>query len=59
MMGHFLHIENQATGKVCSCDVKDEVLVHPVEFLDIDTQFGRAGKYVNHPANLPTIKLNN
>ena len=55
--GHFLYIENQATGKVCSCNVKDVVLEHPVEFWDIDTQFGRAGKYVNHPVNLPTIKL--
>ena len=29
----------------------------PVEFWNIDTQFGRAGRYINHPANLPTIKL--
>ena len=56
--GHFLHIENQATGKVCSSNVKDVVLEPPVEFWDIDTQFGWAGKYVNHPVNLSTIKLN-
>ena len=56
--GHFLHIENQATGKVQSCNVKDIVLEPPVEFWNIDTQFGRAGKYVNLPANLPTITLN-
>ena len=55
--GHFLHIENQATGKVCSYNVKDVVLEPPVEFWDIDTQFSRAGKYVNHPVNLPSIKL--
>ena len=55
--GHFLHIENQATGKVQSCNVKDVVLEPPVEFWNIDTQFGRAGKYINHPANLPTISL--
>ena len=55
---HFLHIENQATGKVWSCNVKDVVLEPPVEFWNIDTQFGRAGKYINHPANLPTITLN-
>ena len=30
--GHFLHIETQATGKVQSCNVKDIVLEHPVEF---------------------------
>ena len=55
--GHFLHIENQATGKVCTCNVKHVVLEPPVEFWNIDTQFGRAGKYINHPVNLPTISL--
>ena len=34
--GHFLHIKNQATGKVQSCNVKDI-------FWNIGTQFGRAG----------------
>ena len=56
--GHFSHIENQATRKVWSCNVKDIMLKQPVEFWNIDTQFGRAGKYITHPANLPTIKLN-
>ena len=28
--GHFLHIENQATGKAQSCNVKDVVLETPV-----------------------------
>ena len=42
--GHFLHIENQATGKVQSCNMKDIVLEPPVEFWNIYTQFGRAGK---------------
>ena len=55
---HFLHIENQATGKVQSCNVKDFILEPPIEFWNIDTQFSRAGRYINHPANLPTIKLN-
>ena len=55
--GHFLHIENQATGKVRSCNVKDVVLELPVKFWNIDTQFDRARKYINHPANLPTISL--
>ena len=54
---HFLHIENQVTGKVQSCNVKDIIFEPPVEFWNIDMQFGRAGKYVNHPANLPTIPL--
>ena len=55
--GHFLHIENQATGKVQSCNVKHVVLQPLVEFWNIDNQFGRAGKYINDPANLPTISL--
>ena len=55
---HFLHIKNQATRKVWSSNMKDLVLEPPVEFWNIDTQFGRAGKYVNHPANFPTITLN-
>ena len=54
---HYLHIEDQATGIVPSCNVKDVVPEPPVEFWNIDTQFGRAGKYNNHPANLPTISL--
>ena len=56
--GHFLHSKNQATRKVWSCNVKDVVCKPPVEFWNIDTQFGRAGKYINHPVNLPTITLN-
>ena len=35
----------------------DVVLESPIEFWNIDTQFGRAGKYANYPANLPTISL--
>ena len=30
--GHFLHIENQATGNVCSCNMKDVILEPPIEF---------------------------
>ena len=40
--GHFLHVENQATGNVQSCNVKDVVLELPVELWNIDTQSGRA-----------------
>ena len=55
--GHFIHIENQATGKTQSCNITDIILDPPVEFWNIDTQFGRASHYINHPANLPTIQL--
>ena len=40
--GHYLHIKNQATGKTRSCNIKDVVLKPPVEFWNINTQFGRA-----------------
>ena len=56
---HYLHIENQPTGKIRSCNVKDIVHKPPIEFWNIDIQFGRARKYINHPANLPPIMLNN
>ena len=55
---HCLHIENQATGKIHSCIIKDIILEPPIEFWNINTQFGRAGKHINHPINLPTITLN-
>ena len=54
---HFIHIENQATGKICSCNVSEIILEPPVEFWNINTQFGRSSHYINHPANLPTIHL--
>ena len=53
-----LHIKNHATRKVWSCNMKDVVLEPLAEFWNIDTQFGRAGKYINHPVNLPTVTLN-
>ena len=55
--GHFIHIENQATGIIQSCNIKDITLQPPIKFWNIDTQFGRASCYINHPANLPTIQL--
>ena len=57
--GHYLHIENQATGKTWSCNVKDVVLEPLVKLWNINMQFGRAGRYNNHPTNLPTITLTN
>ena len=56
--GHYIHIENQATGRTRSCNVKDIILEPPIEFWNIHTQFGRASRYINHPSNLPTIQLN-
>ena len=35
----------------------DIILEPPIEFWNEDTQFGRAGRYINYPTNLPTIKL--
>ena len=29
---HFIHIENQATGKIQSCNVKDIILKPPIKF---------------------------
>ena len=55
--GHYLHIENQAMGKTRSCNLKDMVHEPSIEFWNIDTWFGRARKFINHPANLPIIKL--
>ena len=55
--GHYLHIENQAMGKTRSCNIKDIAHEQPIEFWNIDTQCGRAGQLINHPINLPTIKL--
>ena len=55
---HFIHIENQATGKNTKlCNVKDIILEPPIKFWNIDTQFSRASCYINHPANLPNIQL--
>ena len=56
--GHSLHIENQATGKVGYFNVKDIAFQPQVEFWNIDTYFGRAGKFINHTVNLPTVILN-
>ena len=55
--GHYIHIENQATGKTWSCNVTDIILEPTVKFWNINTQFGRESCYINHPANLPTIQL--
>ena len=56
---HYLHIKDQVTGKTRSCNINDIVIKLPLEFWNINTQFDRARKYINHPANLPTITLNN
>ena len=46
---HFIHIENQAIGKIQSCNVADIILEPPIKFWNIDTQFSRASCYINHP----------
>ena len=51
--GHYLHIENQATGKIRSCNVKDVVLEPISELLNVNPEFGRASKFINYPNNLP------
>ena len=55
--GHYLHIKNQATGKTRSCNIKDVVLKPPVELWNVNKQFGRVGRDINHPANFPNITL--
>ena len=54
---HYLYIENQASGKTRPCSMKDVVHKLPVHLWNIDTTFGRDGKFINHPTNLPTIPL--
>ena len=54
---HFIHIQNQATGKILSCNVKDIILEPPIKFWNIETQFSRAIHCINYPAHLPAIQL--
>ena len=51
--GCYLHIENQATGKMRSCNVKDVVLEPISELWNVNPEFGRASKFINHLNNLP------
>ena len=51
--GHYLHIKNQATGKIRSCNVKDVVLEPISELWNVNPEFGRASKFINHRNNLP------
>ena len=51
--GHYLHIENQVTGKIRSCNVKDVVLEPISELWNVNPEFGRASKFINHLNNLP------
>ena len=51
--GCYLHIENQVTGKIRSCNVKDVVLEPIRELWNVNPEFGRASKFINHPNNLP------
>ena len=38
--GHYIHIENQATGRIWSCNITDIILEPPIKFWNINTQFG-------------------
>ena len=51
-------IENQATGITRPSNVKDIVHEPSIKLGNVDTS-GRAGKYINHLVNLPTIPLKN
>ena len=51
--GHYLHIENQATGKFRTCNAKDIVLEPINELWNVNLEFGRASKLINHTNNLP------
>ena len=51
--GRYLHIENQATGKIRSCNAKDVVLEPIRELWNMNPEFGGASKFINHPNNLP------
>ena len=51
--GRYLHIENQATGKIRSCNVKDIVLEPVHELWNVNPEFGRVSKFINHLNNLP------
>ena len=51
--GHYLHIKTQTTGKIRSCNVKDIVLEPISELWNVNPEFGRASKFINHLNNLP------
>ena len=50
-------LKTKPLEKIQSCSVTDIILEPPIEFWNVDTQFGRAGRDIYHPTNLPTIKL--
>ena len=49
-IGNRVYFKNKQSGKW-------DLLEPPVELWNIDIQFGREGKFINHPTNLPTIML--
>ena len=57
--GHYLYTKKSSYGKTRTCNINDIVHEPPIKFWNIDTQFGRARKYINHLTNLPTITLSN
>ena len=54
----YLHTENQAIRKTRPCNIKNAGNKLPVMVWNVGTMFSRAGKFINHLTNLPTITLN-
>ena len=55
---HFLHINKPSYWKNLVLQWEGCSILTFFEFWNIDTQFDRAGKHINHPVNLPTITVN-
>ena len=54
---HYIHIETRLQGKTQSCNITDIILEPPVKFWNVNSQFGRASCYINHPAIYPQYNL--
>ena len=52
---HFIHIGNQATGKIWSCNITD-IILEPTNRI-LECWYSIWQRYINHPTNLPTIQL--
>ena len=50
-------LKTKPQEKTQSCNVTDIILEPPVKFWNVNTVFGQANCYINHPTNLPTIQL--
>ena len=50
---HFIHIKNQATGKIRSCNVTDIILEPPIEFWDVTPNSAQLGDMLTTPQICP------